>query len=221
MAKKGIPSVISDKILAVAKEDIGTAEWPGAKQNPDILQMYAYAGVPQKADEVPWCAAFVGSVLAKVGIQGTGSLAARSYCKWGHAVDIEDARPGDVVVFWREDPKSWKGHVAFYYEMRPNGRQIRVIGGNQKNKVSVQDYPAKTLLAVRRPKAPRSSIAQSKTMQAGTVTATAIAGKGFLLLQSLDGHSLLIALGLLTVAALGIAVIFRERVGSWIDRSLR
>lgn len=61
-----------------ARADLGVWEWAEG-DNPRVLAYYREAGVPQDHDEVPWCAAFVGAVLARCGVQGTGSLLARSY----------------------------------------------------------------------------------------------------------------------------------------------
>ena len=55
---------------------------------------------PMADDESPWCAAFVGAVLAECGLAGTGSLTARSYLKWGV--------PGDIAVLWRGARDGWE-----------------------------------------------------------------------------------------------------------------
>ena len=101
-------------IYDTAYSYLGLREYPGAKNNPEVLKLYKEAGVPQKADQVPWCAAFVGAVLAQCGLKGTGSLSSRSYKKWGDNVPIHQARQGDVVVLWRVDRNSWQGHVGFF-----------------------------------------------------------------------------------------------------------
>ena len=98
-----------------------------------------------------WCAAFVNSVLAASGSEGTGRLNARSFLDFG--TETQNPKRGDVAVFWRESPDSWKGHVGFYAgEVTKNGQKyIRVLGGNQDDSVSEQLYPASQLLSVRRP----------------------------------------------------------------------
>lgn len=132
----------------------GLREIPGGEHNPEIVQMFADTGHAWvKDDETAWCAAFVGAMLARVGLEHTGSLAARDYLGWGKPVDLSDAQPGDVVVFWRESPESWKGHVAFFHSMA-SARAIFVLGGNQGNEVSVDTYTRNRLLGVRRMPAP-------------------------------------------------------------------
>jgi len=98
-----------------------------------------------------WCAAFVNAVLGASGHEGTGALNARSFLDFG--TETKNPQRGDVAVFWRESPDSWKGHVGFYAgETTKNGqRYIRVLGGNQDDSVSEKLYPASRLLSVRRP----------------------------------------------------------------------
>lgn len=58
--------------------------------------------------------------------------------------------PGDVVIFWREDPQSWKGHVGFFFGYSQDGHRVYCLGGNQGNQVSVSAYPTNTVLGFRR-----------------------------------------------------------------------
>lgn len=98
-----------------------------------------------------WCAAFVNSILAANGVDGTGRLNARSFMDFG--TEAKNPKRGDVAVFWRESPESWKGHVGFYAgKVKKNGQEyIRVLGGNQDDGVNEKLYPASQLLGFRRP----------------------------------------------------------------------
>ena len=133
-------------IIEAAGRHLGVQEWPGARSNPAVEVFFARAGHPGLTDDVPWCAAFVGAVLAECGVTGTGSLMARSYARWGVEVARRDAMPGDVVVFPRGQPPS--GHVGFF--VRYEGERVIIRGGNQGDKVSDASYPAATILAIRR-----------------------------------------------------------------------
>ena len=204
---------IGDLIYETAKADEGVWEWAEG-HNPQVLAYYREAGVPQANDEVPWCAAFVGAVLARCGVQGTGSLLARSYESWGRSVPIDEAQPGDVVVLSRGEP--WQGHVAFFDSGK--GDVLRLLGGNQGNQVNIRAYPKSRVVAVRRAVEPsalpkrRRSVKESTTVQATTVQVAAAAGGAFEALRSLDGTAQVVALavvGLVLVSALWIA---RERV---------
>lgn len=136
-------------ILEAAGRYLGTEEWPGARHNPVIQGFFAASGGGENvADEVPWCAAFVGAICAELGLPNTGQLNARSYLGWGVPVSLADVMPGDVVVFWRGSPASWTGHVAFVVSI--DGDNVLCRGGNQSNKVSDQRYPISTALGFRR-----------------------------------------------------------------------
>ncbi len=136
----------NQEILEAAGRYLGLEEWPGAKSNPEVEKLFAASGHPGLTDDVPWCAAYVGAVLAEVGLIPSGSLMARSYSTWGMKVGLSEARPGDVVVFARGAPPA--GHVAFF--VRYEGSKVLVRGGNQGNKVSDAWYPLSSVLHIRR-----------------------------------------------------------------------
>jgi len=136
-------------ILEAAGGHLGTDEWPGARHNPAIQSMFAASGHnPNEPDETPWCAAFVGAVLAELGLPHTGRLNARSYLDWGVPVSIRDVKPGDICVLWRGSPDGWQGHVAFV--VRFDRDQVILRGGNQGNSVSDAPYSLSRVLGWRR-----------------------------------------------------------------------
>lgn len=136
-------------MLEAAGRHLGLKEYPGAQHNPLILGFFQASGHGWvQDDETPWCAAFVGAVCAEIGVQNSGSLAARSYLNWGVSVPLKDAAPGDVVVFWRGSPTAASGHVAFL--VRPEGDRVLVRGGNQGNAVTDQWYPVSRIIGIRR-----------------------------------------------------------------------
>lgn len=77
--------------------------------------------------ETPWCAGFVGGVLEETGIRGTGTALARDYAVWGQACE---ARPGAVAVF--------PAHVAFVVEEGEPSEGLKILGGNQSDKICIQ-----------------------------------------------------------------------------------
>lgn len=160
----------------LAREAIGTKEVPGrADHNPDVVEYFHAVGHTQiNDDETPWCAAFIGAMLERSGVRSTRRLNARSYLNWGEPVAVDDAQPGDVVVFSRDGAGPAAGHVAFF--VRPAGHFVVVLGGNQGNEVKEARYRADTIIGVRRDPAPqqqarRESLVSSRTM-AGAATVT-------------------------------------------------
>ncbi|EGN9571876.1 TIGR02594 family protein [Salmonella enterica] len=128
-----------------AKKFVGLKEIKGPQHAPEILQMWRdikRSGI--KNDETPWCAAFVGSCLERVGITSTRFEGARSYESWG--VALSRPAPGCVVVFSRQGG----GHVGFVVGQDPDGN-ILVLGGNQSDAVNVRAFPRSRVTAYRWP----------------------------------------------------------------------
>lgn len=133
-------------IMDAATKYLGTKEYPGKASNAVVESFFARAGHPGLKDDVPWCAAFTGAVLAECGVQGSGSLMARSYLKWGKPVDRADAMPGDVVILERGAPPS--GHVAFFVRWQDDKAVLR--GGNQGDAVNDALFSAAKIIGIRR-----------------------------------------------------------------------
>lgn len=130
-----------------AQAELGhVAEYPGPRHNQRILQYFGATSLaPFNGDETPWCAAFVNWCLQECWIEGTNAANARSFMDWG---EESSGKCGDIVVFWRESPRSWKGHVAFLLDK--TDRWVYAVGGNQGNAVSVRHYDAHRVLGYRR-----------------------------------------------------------------------
>lgn len=144
------PAVASDAAdapwLDLAEGELGTKEAPGSGDNPAVLRYFEEAQSSwAKDDSVPWCAAFVGAMLARTGYKPSGSLMARSYLDWGKVLD--KPRRGCVVIFKRGAPPS--GHVAFAEDWTAS--TIRVIGGNQSDSVTRQSFSRAGVLGYRWP----------------------------------------------------------------------
>lgn len=136
--------------LDLALRLVGTREVPGAVDHPMIQWAHSLAGLGlEQPDETAWCSSFMNLVAFLTGYERTRKASARSWLDIGTPVELEDAIPGrDVVVFWRGDPQGWQGHVALY--LARVGDSVHVVGGNQRDAVSVAPYPLERLLGVRR-----------------------------------------------------------------------
>ena len=133
--------------MAEAWRRLGTREVRGRRHNRTVLDFFRDAGRRDiTRDEVPWCAAFVGACLSRSGETGTGSLLARSYLKWGEA--LESPRLGAVVILSRgRNPSS--GHVGFW--VGETAGQHLLLGGNQSNAVTVSAFSKERVLGFRWP----------------------------------------------------------------------
>ncbi|WVW37722.1 tail-associated lysozyme [Aeromonas phage Gekk3-15] len=123
------------KWLEEANKLIGIKEFAAPKSNPLIVQMWKdikRGGI--KDDKTPWCAAFVGACLERVGIVSTRFESAKSYLKWG--VTLERPVEGCIAVFDRDGG----GHVGFVVGVDRVGN-YQILGGNQGDAVKVAAFP--------------------------------------------------------------------------------
>jgi uncharacterized protein (TIGR02594 family) len=198
------------KVYDLARLEIGTYEWAEGS-NPRVDAYFDDVGYPSMTDETAWCAAFVGAMLKRCGLPHTGKLTARSYLDWGKPVDLSKAQPGDVVVLWRGSPTSWQGHVGLY-DRQADGN-VYLLGGNQRDQVSVAGYSIDRVLSVRRME--RTSKTQSTTIRAVVGTAAASGVGYFQAFSQLDPITQYILLGTAAVSALFLLWIVRERLRKW------
>ncbi|HNP19215.1 MAG TPA: TIGR02594 family protein [Fulvivirga sp.] len=137
-------------ILQIAMGELGQREIVGEIDNPRIVNYAVESGIAGVSnDDIAWCSNFVNWVAFKADLKRTNKANARSWLLVGQKVD-EAPEPGDVVIFWREKPESWKGHVGFFLGFSKNGSRVYCLGGNQGNSVSISAYPAETILGFRR-----------------------------------------------------------------------
>ncbi len=138
-----------ENLLKIAFNELGIEEIAGDQHNPEILKYAEETRIKGiTSDEIAWCSTFVNWVAQKAGLQISGKANARSWLNVGTKVTLPD--PGDVVVFWRESPESWKGHVGFYMGTSFDHARVYCIGGNQGNRVSVSAYRIETVLSYQR-----------------------------------------------------------------------
>ena len=161
--------------LAEAWRMLGKKEKRGSADNEDIVRLFEEVGrADVTADEVPWCAAFVGACLKRVGVEGTGSLRARSFLEWGET--LPGPRPGAITVLSRgADPKA--GHVGFWLGETAKGPIL--LGGNQSDQVSVAVYARDKVLGYRWPETlPAAAPNQSITLTFDAALAHVLAMEG-------------------------------------------
>ncbi len=143
------------KWLSLAKSYLGTREVPGTgpgKSNPKINEFFKDAGFKGIYDDTSWCAAFVSAVMKRSGYPVLADLTARSGRHYG--VKLDKPKIGCIVVFWRESPNSWKGHIGFVTGINWSTKTLKVLGGNQSDAVTETTYPMSRVLAYRWPVAP-------------------------------------------------------------------
>jgi uncharacterized protein (TIGR02594 family) len=133
--------------LQAARRELGQREKPGPAENTRIVWYHSFSKLRAQSEKIPWCASFVNAMLETTGIRSTRSAAANSYVSWGQECELKD---GAVVVFGKVDPDAGgTGHVAFCVGVE--GDSVFVLGGNQKNAVTVAKRPKDQIVAIRWP----------------------------------------------------------------------
>jgi uncharacterized protein (TIGR02594 family) len=156
-----------DKLLKIAIAELGQKEITGPGNNPVIVNYASEAGFTWvNDDETPWCSIFVNWVAKKAGLQGSNMTNARSWLFTGLPVDCTP-EPGDIVVFWRDQPDSWKGHVGIFFGFSMDGKRVYCLGGNQGNQVSLSAFPKETVLGYRRLSNPAGISIPDKILKKG------------------------------------------------------
>ncbi len=135
--------------LEIAKKELGVHEIPGHDNNKRILEYHQATSLKASDDETSWCAAFVNWVLKQSNIKGTNSALARSFATWG--VEIDDCLEGAICVLWRGTKASATGHVGFCVAGGKKEGVVKLLGGNQGDKVCISSYPVSRILTIRWP----------------------------------------------------------------------
>lgn len=139
-----------DELLKIAFSQLGEKEIENPENNPTIVKYARESGFDWvNDDETPWCSIFVNWVARQAKLKQSKSTMARSWLRVGLNVDTSP-EPGDIVVFWRDDPDSRKGHVGFFMGYSPDLKRVYCLGGNQGNQVSLGAYTKDNILGFRR-----------------------------------------------------------------------
>ena len=131
------------RLLTEALKDYDLSRHDVAK----LRQMFDNVGVTYPLS-VNWCGIAMFNWCDRAGFETPKNPeVARSWLKVG--VDSTAvAEIGDIVVFWRESPQSWKGHVTIY--VQKFWENLLCLGGNQAGKVQFKLYHQSRLLGCRR-----------------------------------------------------------------------
>lgn len=129
---------------------LGTHEAPGDADNPQIRAMHAALGAP-KPDALAWCSSFAAWALLQAGgAVPTGvTRAARSWLRADGLRHLQKPQLGALAVLRRPGAEPWQGHVGFLVGW--TSALLLVLGGNQRDAVSVAPYDVRDLLGLRWP----------------------------------------------------------------------
>jgi len=174
-----------EQLLKIAFHELGTEEISGNEHNPEVLKYAKDTKIEGiTSDEIPWCSTFVNWVAWKAGLEYSGKPNARSWLNIGKKVT--NPEPGDIVVFWRESPQSWKGHVGIFLGISSDKKRVYCLGGNQGNRVSVSAYRLNTVLSYQRLAPVQQLIIPDPLLQVGSRGKDVVALQDALKLLNID-----------------------------------
>jgi uncharacterized protein (TIGR02594 family) len=135
-------------LIEIALQEYGTKEISGSEHNMDIVNYAKESGFEWvNDDETPYCSIFLNWVAMKANLQRSKKANARSWLFTGNKTKTPEI--GDVVVFWRNSPESWQGHVGIFINFEGE-TGINVLGGNQSNEINISTYSKAKVLGYRK-----------------------------------------------------------------------
>lgn len=131
-----------------ALELYGLKESENGSISPELEALFNASSLSSYTSKTSWCGVYIEHVCKKFNLPiPKNPYMARSWLNVGK----ETSKPkiGDIVVFWREDPKSWTGHVSLFVNYSKDKQFIYCLGGNQSDRVQISKYKAEQLLGFR------------------------------------------------------------------------
>jgi uncharacterized protein (TIGR02594 family) len=158
-APESIPQIVQGSApwfqVAKGEEAKGVSE---ASSKQTILDYFKATDIkPLPTTILAWCGAFVSHCIANCGNKDAaksvpaGSALAVNWRSWGVPLPIQSSNiaAGAVVVLSPSPGTNTSGHVGFFVEFVDGGQKVRLLGGNQSDKVQQSDYPVSRIVAVR------------------------------------------------------------------------
>ncbi len=139
--------------LIHAREKIGVAEVPGPGFNPWIKSMWfglkggAWFWNSHKKDDsrLPWCGGFCAWAMKQAKqVHPVNYASALAWLDWGTPCGPD---LGAVAVLKRKGG----GHVGFVDAVTPSGMHVRLVGGNQGDRVSAEWFSFDRIEGYRKP----------------------------------------------------------------------
>lgn len=131
--------------LSIARRDIGLREIKGPKHSSRISNWLLRLGAWWRDDETPWCGVAVAGWLNEAGLPYPKTFyRALSWRDYGVPCGIE---LGAIAVLQR----AGGGHVGIVTGVNLTRTYIRLLGGNQGDRVCEAWFPVDRVVAYRKP----------------------------------------------------------------------
>lgn len=179
----GDPDWLADAFLEIGVREIAPDD------SPRIVEYHQHTSLGATNDETPWCSSYCCYVIDNAGFTSTNSAAAQSWLRWGRVIDTPER--GCIVIFERLDEDGniipHRGHCGFW--LGEDETNVWVLGGNQKNRVSVDTYPRARVLGYRWPAKAINSTTNIASVTAGLGTIATAAPAAINALNAVEGST--------------------------------
>jgi uncharacterized protein (TIGR02594 family) len=139
--------------MQYAIAELGVAEIPGPDNNIRIMDYARFVELqwPDFTEDIVWSGLFVNYVLKKGGFDQfpDSPLLNRNWANWGVALALDQPKIGALAVLSPTGGTASSGHVGFVVGIEDN--TLTILGGNQRDSVSVAKYARSRLVALRLP----------------------------------------------------------------------
>lgn len=141
--------IVDHSLIREARKHYYLKEIEGDASEDRIVDFYHQVGNRSiHSDDLAWCSVFISYCAKTAGFKYTTNTAAKTWLNFGKV--ISDPLPGDIVIFWRESPTSWTGHVTIFLGEDKETKELICLGGNQENMVCIRAYSKDQVLGYRR-----------------------------------------------------------------------
>lgn len=131
-------TTVADVPIAIPPQQAAAHGWSRL-----VAEARKYIGTNPTDMQRRWCARFMNLVLARLGYNGTGSDAARSFASYGQK--ISQPKVGAIAVLSRGRNQNL-GHVGVISGFDKRGNPI-IISGNHGRRVAESVYPRSRVIA--------------------------------------------------------------------------
>ena len=127
--------------------EIGVKEVAGPGDHPRIVEYHGATRAGRAPDRVAWCSSLLCWVFEQANIDHTGSKSSQSWLRWGVHSPIGMGAVGII----RNPIRRNRGHCGIVVGYDKRWRVI-LLGGNQRDQVSLRAYPYRKFVGFRMPK---------------------------------------------------------------------
>lgn len=113
-----------------------------------MAKYYQETGFRDDDDDTDfWSSVFLHWCCLQSGLEASSQKPSRSWLEVGREKEFPE--PGDVVVMWRDNRRSERGHVGLFLGYSGTGKMVYVLGAHHRGSISVASFFSNRVLGFR------------------------------------------------------------------------